>query len=204
MAKIFVLPIQEIERNHKCFSTNIWQVDVVESLRNKSSNTDIILCTKTLQSNIKLFKFPLKESICDANDVATCQSNIAVPDSWHIFMKHLWGERSNSDDFNRKSYVIFQLIYYFLHNKTKEIPLHVSIALGIHNECRSKILIIVLTRLDVSISYDELERIDFTLTNRLLKGLGEHRVPISNSINKNLLHGAMDNSNCIEDKIKKI
>ena len=70
------------------FSTNIRQVYIVESLkvhnkkvRNKSSNTDIILCFKTLQSNIKLFKFPLEESICDANYVATCQSNIAVPDS---------------------------------------------------------------------------------------------------------------------------
>ena len=41
--------------------------------------------------------------------------------------------------------------------------------------------------------------IDFTLTNRLLKGLGEHRVLISNSINKRLLHGAIDNFDCIED-----
>ena len=34
------------------FSTSICQVDVVESLRNKSSNNDIISCAKTLQSNI--------------------------------------------------------------------------------------------------------------------------------------------------------
>ena len=47
--------------------------------------------------------------------------------------------------------------------------------------------------LGISISYDELERIDFTLTNCLLKGLGEHCVPISNSINKSLLHRVMDN-----------
>ena len=107
------------------FSTNIRQVDVVESLRNKSSNTDIISCAKTLQSNKKLFKFPLEESICDANDVVACQSNIVVPDSWYIFMKHLCGYRSNSNHFDRKSYVMFQLIYYFLHNGTKKTPLHV-------------------------------------------------------------------------------
>ena len=59
--------------------------------------------------------------------------------------------------------------------------------------------ITILNRLGISISYDKLERIDFTLTNRLLKGLGEYRVPISNSINKSLLHGAMDNFDCIED-----
>ena len=110
-------------------SANIRQVDVAERLPNKSSNTDIS-CAKILQSNIKLLKFLPEESICDANDVATCQSNIVAPDSWHIFMKHLCG-RSNSDNIDRKSYVIFQLIYYFLHNGTKQTPLHMSI----HNEC---------------------------------------------------------------------
>ena len=65
-----------------------------------------------------------------------------------------------------------------------ELKRHVSIAQSIHNESRSKKLITDLNRLGISISYDELERIDFTLTNLLLKGLGEHRVPISNFINK--------------------
>lgn len=41
--------------------------------------------------------------------------------------------------------------------------------------------------------------IDFTLANLLLKGLGERHVPISNSIKKSLLHGAMDNFDSIED-----
>ena len=48
-------------------------------------------------------------------------------------------------------------------------------------------------RLGISISYDELERIDSTVTKRLLKGLGEHLVLISNSVDNNLLHGAIDN-----------
>ena len=56
-----------------------------------------------------------------------------------------------------------------------------------------------MNRLGISISYDELERIDFTLANRLLNRLGEHRVPISNSIKKGLLHGAMDNFDHIKD-----
>ena len=101
-------------------------------------------------------------------------------------MKHLCGERSNSDDFDRKSYVIFQLIYYFLLNRTKKTPLHVSIAQSIHNECRSKKLITVLNRLAISISYDKLRRIEFTLTNRLLKELRERRVRTSNSFVKSL------------------
>ena len=82
------------------------------------------------------------------------------------------------------------------HNGTKKTPLHASI----HNECRSKKLNTVLNhRLGKSSSYDELETIDFTLTNRLLKGLREHCVQISNFVDKNVLHGGMDNADCIED-----
>ena len=98
----FVVPIQEIERNHKYFFSKYSQGNVVESLRNKSPNTDIISGAKTLQSYIKLFKFPLEESICNAKDVAT-QSNIVVSGSWHIFMKQLCGKRSSSNDFDRST-----------------------------------------------------------------------------------------------------
>ena len=114
-------------------------------------------------------------------------------------MKHLCDERSNSDDFDRQGYVVFQLIYYFLQNGIKKTLLYVSIVQRIHNECWSKKLITVLNLLGITISYDELERIDFALTNCLLKGLGEHRVPISNSINKSLSHGVMDNFDYIGD-----
>ena len=160
------------KKSQMFFSTALRQVDVVESLRNKTSTSDIISCAKTLESDIKLFKFQLDESNCDAND----QSDMKVPDTWHIFMKHLCGQRSMSDEFDRKSYVIFQQIYHFVHNGTEKTPLHESIAQSIHNECRSKKLIKIMNRLGVSISYDELERIDFTLANRLLNRLGEHRV----------------------------
>ena len=71
---------------------------------------------------------------------------------------------------------------------------------SIHNECRSKKLNTVLNhRLRKSSSYDELETIDFTLTNRLLKGLREHCVLISNFVDKNVLLGGMDNADCTED-----
>lgn len=42
------------------------------------------------------------------------------------------------------------------------------------------------------------------LSKRLLGRLGEHRVPVSNSINASLLHGVMDNFDLLEDtKLKK-
>ena len=56
------------------FSADIRQVDIVESLCNKKSSTFIISCAKTLDMKVK-------ESVCDANDVAMCQSNLVGPES---------------------------------------------------------------------------------------------------------------------------
>ena len=58
------------------FSADIRQADIVESLCDKKSSTFIILCAKTLEFDMKV-----KESICDANDVAMCQSNLVGPES---------------------------------------------------------------------------------------------------------------------------
>lgn len=58
------------------FSADIRQADIVESLCDKKSSTFIISCAKTLESDMKV-----KESICDANDVAMCQSNLVGPES---------------------------------------------------------------------------------------------------------------------------
>ena len=66
--------------------------------------------------------------VYDANDVAACHLNILVPGSWHIFMKHLCGKRWDTDDFDRKSYEIFQVINYFFDNETKRTLFKVSIA----------------------------------------------------------------------------
>ena len=51
----------------------------------------------------------------------------------------------------------------------------------------------------LSISYDELERMDYILANCLLERLREHSVTVPNSINSNLTHGVMDNFDWIED-----
>ena len=84
--------------------------------------------------------------VYDANDVATCHLNILVPGSWHIFMKHLCGKRWDTDDFDRKSYEIFQVIISSI-MKLKGLfskwVLH-----------QSEKLITVLNWLSISTSYD--------------------------------------------------
>ena len=44
-----------------------------------------------------------------------------MPGNWYVFMNHLCGQRVNSDAFNRKSHVIFQIVYYLLHNGSKKL-----------------------------------------------------------------------------------
>lgn len=97
-----------------------------------------------------------------------------MPGNWYVFMNHLCGQRANSDAFNRKSHVIFQIVYYLLHNGSKKNSATCQHCTRcIHNECRSKTLITILNWLGLCISYDELEGIDYTLVNSLLERCAE-------------------------------
>ena len=43
-------------------------------------------------------------------------------------------------------------------------------------------------------SYEEMERVDYALTHRIIKQAGNGRVPVRTSIcSSNIIHGAMDN-----------
>ena len=68
------------------------------------------------------------------------------------------------------------------HNARKKTPLHVAIVETIHDTCRSKKLIIIMNHLGIFISYDDMERIDTALANRIITETGEHRVPVAESI----------------------
>ena len=49
-------------------------------------------------------------------------------------------------------------------------------------------------------SYEEMERVDYALTHRIIKQAGNDRVPVSTSIcSSNIIHGAMDNFDHEED-----
>ena len=83
---------------------------------------------------------------------------------------------------------------YILHNGRKHNPFHVSLAELIHDNSRSKILIEIMNKLGLCISYDELERIDFGLAQRIIDTTGSNRTPVPLTIdNSAVIHGAMDN-----------
>lgn len=87
-------------------------------------------------------------------------------------MKYLYGQRVNSDAFDRNIYNIFQIVYYFFQNGSKKTLLHVIVIQDICNESRSKKIIIILNWLDLSISYNKLERNNYILANSLLERSG--------------------------------
>ena len=87
-----------------------------------------------------------------------------------------------------------------VHSGKKKTPLHIAMSETIHNTCRSKILIQMMNKLDLSMSHEEIERVDYALTHRIIKQAGNGRVPVSSSIcSSNISHGAMDNFDHEED-----
>ena len=63
-----------------------------------------------------------------------------------------------------------------------------------HDDSKAKLVIEILNKIGLCISYDELERIDFGVMKRVINAAGSNRVPVSLSIDKKtLIHGGMDN-----------
>ena len=92
-----------------------------------------------------------------------------------------------------------------MHSGKKKMPLQIAMSETIHNICKSKKLIQVMNKLGLSMSYEEMERVDYALTHRIIKQARSGRVPVSTSIcSLNIIHGAMDNFDHEEDTISGI
>ena len=94
----------------------------------------------------------------------------------------------------KKCDTLFQQIFYLIHNVRKKTPLHVSVAKSSHDKSQSTQLIQVLNNLGMSVSYDEIETIDYNLADRLICSYAENRVPLPESITCiSIIYCAMDN-----------
>ena len=75
----------------------------------------------------------------------------------------------------------------------------------IHNISKSKRLIQIMNKLGLSMSHEEMERVDYGLTHKIIKQAGNGRVSVSTSIfSSNIIHGAMGNFDHEEDTISGI
>ena len=87
------------------------------------------------------------------------------------------------------------MIYYMIHDRKKKTPLHIGMSETIHNTCKSQKVIQIMNKLGLSMSYEEMGHVDYTLTHGIVKQTGNGRVPVSTSISSsNTVHGAMNNS----------
>ena len=140
--------------------------------------------------------FELDSSYCDANDVYTSQAIYVGnrPSKWNLFFYNLFGQSELSEEKRRVCDVVFQTVYKSIHNNKKRTPLSISYAQTILDLCRSKHLLTISCRLGLCVSYDEIERIDTSIVQRLIALTGPNRVPVPNYLdNETIIHGVTDN-----------
>ena len=153
----------------------------------------------------EVFDFCLESSYCDANDVKLTLDKYKgnIPPLWDAFFNVMFPYRKKSENAQQKCGVIFQTVFYLIHNGRKKTLMHVSICETIDDAYRSKKVTQLMNRHGLCISYD-LERIDIGLAKRTIEIKGDHRVPVPPSISSDtFVHGVMDNFDH-EENIKSL
>ena len=144
------------------FSTEMTSGEFLKKIRCTDVITDCAIIV--LRNECKVFDFGLDSSYCDGNDVSTSQKAFIRnrPGTRDKF-SHILFEQSNlSDEKQCVCYVVFQILDKAIHYNQKRTPLSISFAQAILDLCRSKHLTIAC-RLGMSVSYDEIERIDTSI-----------------------------------------
>ena len=152
------------------------------------------MCAKLLREEVESYDFHLDNSYNAASDLKASYDmyRLRKPLAWQKCFDSMFPKRKNYDGLQRKCDAVFQIMYSLI--QKKKTPLQVLIAETIHDASRSKKVITLLNRLGLSISYDEMMRIDTRLAERIIQEAGEFRVPVGPSIKSGFtIHGAMDN-----------
>ena len=104
-----------------------------------------------------MFDFELAGCFNSAEDVDISYTKYIGnrPQLCKKFFNIIFPYRPKSLHIQRKCDGVFQMIHYILHNGQKQTPFHISLL--IHDNPRSKILVQILNKLGLCISYDELE-----------------------------------------------
>ena len=87
---------------------------------------------------------------------------------WEMLFNSLFPQRNRSEYMIRKRDTIFQIVFNLVHSCRNKVPLHISISQGIHDKCRSKQLIQILSKLEICFNYDELKRKKCSLANEIM------------------------------------
>lgn len=164
-------------------------------------------CAETLRNEIKSYDFGLENTDCDAKDLfkSFTEANNKVPESWSKFCSAMFPSYHSSPQIQLKCQTIFQTIFYLIHNGTQNTPLHIGLAQTIHEMTRSKLLLKIMNRLGMTVSYDALERHNVVLASRILSYGGSTGVPLPKEIKPNVpIRAAMDNFDYQEQTLSGI
>ena len=104
------------------------------------------------------------------------------PKEWQEFYEPLLKQYQISEEKQIVCEMIFQVVVTLILGDTKASPFTVEITQSNHDACRSKHLITVFNRLGLCTSYESMELIDTSLTQRIITETDEHRVPVSSKI----------------------
>ena len=175
------------------FSSELKSPDIANTVR----NTDVTVeCAKLLREECKTFDFGLDNSYCDGDDVSISYESFKRkrPAEWEKFFNILIDQKDKSKIKQRICDSVFQILYKMIHNNGRRTPLAISFAQAIQDICRSRHLTNLGCKLGFSVSYDEIERIDTDMVQRIIDQAGEFRVPVPPSIDpKMVINAATDN-----------
>ena len=101
--------------------------------------------------------------------------------------------------------LFFNIFFNVIYNGHQKTPIYVSLCETIHDAYRSKKLIRTLNRMDLCMSYNELERIDMELADRVIAAAQSHRTRVPPIIEASvMIHGVMDNFHHEENTLSGI
>ena len=173
------------------FSTNLQASDIAETVR-KIDLT--IICAKTSRHECEMFNFSLENSLKDANDLIQSYQldKNNRPTEWQKFFKTLLKQSQISTEKQIVCDMMFQIVFSLILGDTKMTPFTTGLTQLSHNTCRLKHLITVFNRLGLCTGYDSMQRIDTSLTKRIINQAVGHRFPVSSEItSSNYFHMAL-------------
>ena len=186
------------------YSSSLLQGQIIETFRSsiKSGRQEIAL---ELLRECKNYDFGLDATYCTSEDVKISMNRYIShrPKQWMKFMKYMFPNTSNTntDEWLPKFNTLFQFVHYWLSSGSKT-PFHCSLTQTVHNMSRSRLLINVMNRMNLAISYDSMQRINTSVALKMVEDTLPNRCPVSSKISeRHVVQGAMDNFDHTENTV---
>ena len=168
----------------------------LQTTENLRAVDPIITAAKLLREETQQYDFLLDDSFSASSNLVGSHETYQnkQPEMWMKFSNALIPNRKYYDGPQRKSDTIYQIAHATI--TKKKTPLHVFVAQSVHEASRSERVITILNCLGLSISYNEMMRIDTRLAKGKIMEAGNFRVPVGETTEScTIVQAAIDNFN---------